>query len=169
MSLPLPTDPISGGHLLGCEQCFGELDVLGQTVLQHFREAFLWANVLGLDSDNRHFGLDANTPPERQNFHAKGRGNGYLLTLGGTRIYISGDTEDVPEMRALENIDAAFVCMNLPYTMEVTAAAGAVLEFRPKVVFPYHYRGKSGMSDLDQFQSLVAKDPGIEIRLLEWY
>jgi L-ascorbate metabolism protein UlaG (beta-lactamase superfamily) len=110
-----------------------------------------------------------NLTPERQNFHAKGRGNGYVLTLGGTRIYISGDTEDVPEMRALENIDAAFVCMNLPYTMDVEAAADAVLEFKPKVVFPYHYRGKGGMSDLDQFQSLVARDPGIEVRLLEWY
>ena len=110
-----------------------------------------------------------NLTPERQNFHAKGRGNGYVLTLGGTRIYISGDTEDVPEMRALENIDAAFVCMNLPYTMDVPAAADAVLEFKPKVVIPYHYRGKGGMSDLDQFQSLVAEDPGIEVRLLEWY
>jgi L-ascorbate metabolism protein UlaG (beta-lactamase superfamily) len=110
-----------------------------------------------------------NLTPERQAFHAKGRGNGYLLTLGGTRIYISGDTEDVPEMRALEDIDAAFVCMNLPYTMEVSAAADAVLEFKPKVVFPYHYRGKGGMSDLDEFRSLVAKDPDIEVRVLEWY
>ena len=110
-----------------------------------------------------------NLTPERQNFHAKGRGNGYLLTLGGARIYVSGDTEDVPEMRALENIDAAFVCMNLPYTMDVAAAADAVLEFKPKVVFPYHYRGKGGMSDLDEFRSLVAKDPNIEVRVLKWY
>ena len=110
-----------------------------------------------------------NLTPERQNFHAKGRGNGYVVTLGGKRIYISGDTEDVPEMRALENIDAAFVCMNLPYTMEVAAAADAVLEFQPKVVYPYHYRGKGGMSDLGEFQNLVAKDPSIEVRLLEWY
>ena len=110
-----------------------------------------------------------NLTAERQAFHAKGRGNGYLLTVGGTRIYISGDTEDIPEMRALEDIDAAFVCMNLPYTMDVKAAADAVLEFKPKVVFPYHYRGKGGMSDLDGFRSLVAKDPAIEVRLLEWY
>ncbi len=111
-----------------------------------------------------------NLTPDRQAFHVKGRGNGYLLTLGGTRIYISGDTEDIPEMRALQNIDAAFVCMNLPYTMDVAAAADAVLEFKPKVVFPYHYRGKGGMSDLDEFRSLVAKDPNnIEVRLLDWY
>jgi L-ascorbate metabolism protein UlaG (beta-lactamase superfamily) len=110
-----------------------------------------------------------NLTPERQAFHAKGRGNGYLLTLGGSKIYISGDTEDVPEMRALEGIDAAFVCMNLPYTMEVNAAADAVLEFKPKVVFPYHFRGKGGMSDLDEFRSLVARDPSIDVRVLEWY
>lgn len=110
-----------------------------------------------------------NLTPERQDFHSKGRGNGYVLTLGGARIYISGDTEDVPEMRALEAIDAAFLCMNLPYTMDVAAAADAVLEFKPKVVIPYHYRGTGGMSDLDEFQALVAKDPKIEVRRLEWY
>jgi L-ascorbate metabolism protein UlaG (beta-lactamase superfamily) len=59
--------------------------------------------------------------------------------------------------------------MDLPYTMDVAAAADAVLEFKPKVVFPCHYRGKGGMSDLDEFRSLVAKDPNIEVRLLEWY
>jgi L-ascorbate metabolism protein UlaG (beta-lactamase superfamily) len=72
-------------------------------------------------------------------------------------------------MRALENIDAAFVCMNLPYTMDVASAADAVLEFKPKVVFPYHYRGKGGMSDLDEFRALVAEDPTIEVRVLQWY
>jgi len=110
-----------------------------------------------------------NLTPERQDFHPKGRGNGYVVTLGGAKIYIAGDTEDIPEMRALEGIDAAFVCMNLPYTMDVAAAADAVLEFKPKVVFPYHYRGKGGMSDLDEFRALVAKDPSIEVRVLKWY
>jgi L-ascorbate metabolism protein UlaG (beta-lactamase superfamily) len=110
-----------------------------------------------------------NLSPERQEFHPKGRGNGYVVTLGGTRIYIAGDTEDIPEMRVLEEIDAAFICMNLPYTMDVAAAADAVLEFKPKVVFPYHYRGKGGMSDLKKFRALVARNPWIEARLLEWY
>lgn len=105
----------------------------------------------------------------REDFHVKGRGNAYVLTIGGTRIYIAGDTEDIPEMRALDGIDAAFVCMNLPYTMDVEAAADAVLEFKPKIVYPYHYRGKGGMSDLEAFKSIVAKDPEIEVRLLEWY
>jgi L-ascorbate metabolism protein UlaG (beta-lactamase superfamily) len=110
-----------------------------------------------------------NLDPERQGFHPKGRGNGYLLTLGGTRVYISGDTEGIPEMRSLENIDVAFVCMNLPYTMDVTAAADAVLEFKPKIVFPYHFRGKDGMSDLERFAALVAKNPAIDVRVLAWY
>jgi L-ascorbate metabolism protein UlaG (beta-lactamase superfamily) len=121
----------------------------------------------------RDIGIEAmpmyNLDPEKQRFHPKGRGNGYVLTLGGARIYISGDTEDIPEMRALENIDAAFVCMNLPYTMDVEAAADAVLEFRPRIVYPYHFRGSGGMSDLDDFQSRVAAKPGVEVRVLSWY
>jgi len=111
-----------------------------------------------------------NLTADRQQFHPKGRGNGYIVMLGGKRIYISGDTEDIPEMRHLTNIDAAFVCMNLPYTMDVEAAADAVLEFKPKIVYPYHYRGKGGMSDLEEFSSIVgAGDGNIEVRLLKWY
>jgi L-ascorbate metabolism protein UlaG (beta-lactamase superfamily) len=110
-----------------------------------------------------------NLTEERSKFHSKGRGNGYVVTLGGQRIYISGDTEDIPEMRALEDIDVAFVCMNLPYTMEVEKAADAVLEFRPRVVFPYHYRGQGGFSDVEKFRELVSRNPGIEVRLLDWY
>ena len=72
-------------------------------------------------------------------------------------------------MRALENIDVAFVCMNLPYTMEVEKAADAVLEFKPRVVIPYHYRGQGGLSDLEKFREIVAKNPEIEVRLLDWY
>jgi L-ascorbate metabolism protein UlaG (beta-lactamase superfamily) len=110
-----------------------------------------------------------NLTEERIGFHPKGVGNGYVVTIGGKRVYIAGDTEDIPEMRALEEIDAAFVCMNLPYTMDVAAAADAVLEFKPKIVYPYHYRGKGGMSDLDDFRTRVAKDPAIDVRILTWY
>ncbi len=110
-----------------------------------------------------------NLTEDRQGFHPKGRDNGYVVTIGGKRIYIAGDTEDIPEMRALEDIDAAFVCMNLPYTMTVERAADAVLEFAPKVVYPYHYRGSEGMSDLDAFKKAVAGNPEIEVRLLDWY
>ena len=97
-------------------------------------------------------------------FHDKGRGNGYVLTYGGKRFYFSGDTEGVPEMRALKNIDVAFVCMNLPYTMPPDEAAEAVKAFHPKVVIPYHYRG----SDLSVFQKGL-DGTGIEARLLDWY
>jgi L-ascorbate metabolism protein UlaG (beta-lactamase superfamily) len=97
-------------------------------------------------------------------FHDKGRGNGYVLTYGGKRFYFSGDTEGVPEMRALKNIDVAFVCMNLPYTMPPEEAADAVKAFHPEIVIPYHYRG----SDLSVFQKALA-GTGIEVRLLEWY
>jgi L-ascorbate metabolism protein UlaG (beta-lactamase superfamily) len=110
-----------------------------------------------------------NLTPERADFHVKGRGNGYVIGLGGSRIYVSGDTEDIPEMRGLEGIDAAFVCMNLPYTMDVEAAADAVLEFRPRIVYPYHYRGRPEVSDIGRFRELVAANPAIEVRLLRWY
>lgn len=110
-----------------------------------------------------------NTTPERLMFHPKGRGNGYVLTINKKRIYISGDTEDIPEMRELKHIDYAFVCMNLPYTMTIEQAASAVLQMAPKVVFPYHYRGKDGFSDIDQFKRLVQKKEGILVKLLNWY
>ena len=105
------------------------------------------------------------TTPERKRFHAPGRGNGYVLSLAGQRVYISGDTEDIPEMRALRDIDVAFVCMNLPYTMTVEQAADAVRAFRPKVVYPYHCRG----SDLEAFKSGVGEDLSIEVRIRDWY
>jgi L-ascorbate metabolism protein UlaG (beta-lactamase superfamily) len=97
-------------------------------------------------------------------FHDKGRGNGYVLTYGGKRFYFSGDTEGVPEMRALKNIDVAFVCMNLPYTMPPEEAADAVKAFHPKIVIPYHYRG----SDLSVFKKGL-EGTGIEVRELNWY
>ena len=106
-----------------------------------------------------------NLTPDRQKYHAKGRGNGYLLTIGGKRLYVSGDTEATPEMLALKNIDLAFLCMNLPYTMDVEQAARAVRSFKPRVVYPYHYRG----SDLEKFKTLVGADAGVEVRLRDWY
>lgn len=111
-----------------------------------------------------------NLPEEPDSKHPKGRGNGYVLSLGGKTIYISGDTEDIPEMRKLKNIDVAFVCMNLPYTMDVQQAASAVLEFKPRIVYPYHYRGKDGLSDVNTFKDLVEKGKaGVDVRLRDWY
>src|SRR5690606_2523182 len=111
-----------------------------------------------------------NLREEALKFHDKGRGNGYVLTLGGERIYFSGDTEDIPEMRALADVDKAFVCMNLPYTMTVESAADAVIEFKPLEVYPYHYRGSPDVSDVKRFKELVnAGDPNIKVVQLDWY
>jgi L-ascorbate metabolism protein UlaG (beta-lactamase superfamily) len=98
-------------------------------------------------------------------FHDKGRGNGYVVTLGGKRLYFSGDTECVPEIKALKNIDVAFLTMNLPYTMPPDEAAACVKAFRPKVVYPYHYRG----SDLKVFEEALKGEKGIEVRVRNWY
>jgi L-ascorbate metabolism protein UlaG (beta-lactamase superfamily) len=103
-------------------------------------------------------------PAAGQLYHTKGRGNGYVLTYGGKRFYISGDTEGIPEMRHLKNIDVAFICMNLPYTMPPEEAAEAVKAFHPKIAIPYHYRN----SDLTVFQKELAGS-GIEVRILDWY
>ncbi|VAW25795.1 Metal-dependent hydrolase [hydrothermal vent metagenome] len=111
-----------------------------------------------------------NLPEDANSKHPKGRGNGYLLTIDNKRIYISGDTEDILEMRMLRNIDIAFICMNLPYTMDIKQAANAVLDFQPKIVYPYHYRGKNGYSDIAKFKKLVnTKNKNIEIRIRNWY
>ncbi|RAJ16275.1 MBL fold metallo-hydrolase [Olleya aquimaris] len=111
-----------------------------------------------------------NLPEDDTSRHPKGRGNGYIVTLGEKRVYISGDTEDIPEMRNLKNIDKAFVCMNLPYTMTVDSAASAVLDFKPKQVYPFHYRGKGGLSDVARFKTLVNEgNPDIEVVQLDWY
>ena len=102
--------------------------------------------------------------PDGEPFHPRGQGNGYVLTFSGTHFYISGDTEGIPEMRALGNIDVAFVCMNLPYTMTPEEAADAVRAFRPKVVYPYHSRN----TDLAAFEKALAGS-GIEVRIRNWY
>lgn len=103
-------------------------------------------------------------PAPGQVYHEKGRGNGYVVTLAGKRVYIAGDTEGVPEMRALKGIDVAFVPMNLPYTMTPEEAADAIRAFRPKVVYPYHYRN----SDTQAFAKAL-EGTGIEVRLRNWY
>lgn len=111
-----------------------------------------------------------NLREEAKDFHVKGRGNGYVLTLGNERIYFSGDTEDIPEMRNLQDIDKAFVCMNLPYTMTEESAASAVLDFKPAQVYPYHYRGRPDVSDVAKFKELVNEgDKNIEVVQLDWY
>ncbi|MEO6282369.1 MAG: MBL fold metallo-hydrolase [Dyadobacter sp.] len=111
-----------------------------------------------------------NLPEAADAKHTKGRGNGYVLKFGDKTLYISGDTAGIPEMRALKNIDVAFVCMNLPYTMDVPEAASSVLDFKPKIIYPYHYRGANGFSDTEAFKKLVNEgNKSIDVRLRDWY
>lgn len=113
------------------------------------------------------YNLPASTTDPR---HPVGRGNGYVLTVGGKKIYISGDTQGIPEMRSLTGIDVAFVCMNLPYTMDINEAADAVLAFKPHIVYPYHYRGQGGLSDVAAFKAKVqSSNKDIDVRLRNWY
>jgi L-ascorbate metabolism protein UlaG (beta-lactamase superfamily) len=104
------------------------------------------------------------------NNHPKGVGNGYVLTIAGKRIYMSGDTEDIPEIRALKDIDVAFLCMNIPYTMSGDKAAAISRQFIPGVVYPYHFQNQGGsFTDLNKYKKNVGQDLGTEVRLRKWY
>lgn len=107
-----------------------------------------------------------NTTPDRLQYHPEGRDNGYILSIDGRRVYIAGDTEDIPEMRALEDIYIAFVPMNLPFTMDVDQAASAVAEFAPAYVYPYHYKG----SDPEAFAAKMAEaEVETDVVMGPWY
>ena len=93
-------------------------------------------------------------------FHPKGEGNGYILTFGTTRVYVAGDTENTPEMKALKNISVAFLPMNLPYTMTPEMVADAAKSFKPKILYPYH----TGDTDTKSLANLLSKGTSIEVR-----
>ena len=99
-----------------------------------------------------------NTTPGREQFHPKGRDNGYILTLDGMRIYIAGDTEDIPEMANIKDISIAFLPCNQPYTMTIEQAANAAKIIKPKVLFPYHYNA----TPVNKLFPLLAKE-GIKV------
>jgi L-ascorbate metabolism protein UlaG (beta-lactamase superfamily) len=94
-------------------------------------------------------------------FHPKGEGNGYIVTLGDKRVYVAGDTENIPEMKALKNIDIAFLPMNLPYTMTPEMVADAVRSFKPAILYPYHY----GNTNTDKLLTILGKTSETEIRI----
>lgn len=100
-----------------------------------------------------------------QPFHPKGEGNGYIITFGDKTVYVAGDTENIPEMKALKNIDIAFLPMNLPYTMTPEMVADAAKAFKPKILYPYHY----GKTDPDKLVELLksVKDIDVRIRRME--
>jgi L-ascorbate metabolism protein UlaG (beta-lactamase superfamily) len=99
--------------------------------------------------------------PDGTPFHPKGQGNGYVVTFGATRVYVAGDTEDTPEMKALQGIDVAFLPMNLPYTMTPETVADAVRAFHPKVLNPYHF----GETDTARLVDLLKETKGTEVRI----
>ncbi len=103
----------------------------------------------------------AHKRPDGSPFHPKGGGNGYVVTFGDKRVYIAGDTEDTPEMKALSSIDVAFLPMNLPYTMSPEQVADAARAFRPKVLYPYH----TGDTDTSRLVKLLKGENGIEVRI----
>jgi L-ascorbate metabolism protein UlaG (beta-lactamase superfamily) len=96
-----------------------------------------------------------------QPFHPPGHGNGYVVTFGGKRVYVAGDTENVPEMKALRDIDCAFLPMNLPYTMTPEMVADAAEAMQPKILYPYHF----GETDTSRLVDLLKGQEGIEVRI----
>jgi L-ascorbate metabolism protein UlaG (beta-lactamase superfamily) len=98
-------------------------------------------------------------------FHPKGEGNGYIITFGDKRVYVGGDTENTPEMKALKNIDVAFLPMNLPYTMTPEMVADAAKAFRPAVLYPYHY----GDTDTNRLVELLKDEKDIDVRIKRIY
>jgi len=100
-------------------------------------------------------------PDSGQPFHPKGAGNGYIMTFADKKVYVAGDTENTPEIKALKEIDIAFLPMNLPYTMRPDMLADAATAFKPKILYPYH----TGETDLSKLKELMKGVDGVEIRL----
>jgi len=103
--------------------------------------------------------------PSGEPFHPKGEGNGYIITFGDKRVYVGGDTENTPEMKALKNIDVAFLPMNLPYTMTPEMVADAAKAFRPAILYPYHY----GDTDTNKLVELLKDEKDIDVRIKRVY
>ena len=103
----------------------------------------------------------AHKRPSGEPFHPRGEGNGYVITFGDTRVYVAGDTENIPEMKHLKDIAIAFLPVNLPYTMTPEMAADAARMFSPKVLYPYHF----GDTDIAELVKLLAPEKSIEVRI----
>ena len=115
-------------------------------------------------------GLTVQAVAGYNSYHPIGANNAHVVTVGGKRIFISGDTGNVPEIRALTNIDVAFLCINTPYTMNAIEATNCIRAMRPRVVYPYHYRDDTGATtNAAAFKQRLGMDPGIEVRLRKWY
>lgn len=142
-------------RLLVAPACEGKVE--GATVLRNGESATL----LGVTVEAVPAYNVVHKRPDGTPFHPKGEGNGYVVTFGKTRVYVAGDTEDVPEMRALKSIDVAFLPMNLPYTMTPEMVASAVRAFKPRILYPYHF----GETDPARLGPLLADLTGTEVRI----
>lgn len=127
------------------------------TVLKNGQSATLLG--IGIDAVPAYNRVHMRSPGEP--FHPKGVGNGYVLHFGSTRIYIAGDTEDIPEMAALKGVDVAFLPVNLPYTMSIDMLVEAAKLVQPKVLYPYH----TGETDMDRVSARLKDVPGVETRI----
>lgn len=134
--------------------------ILTQTCAQSYEDGTIMSN----GDTKTVLGIQIEAVPAynlEQGFHPKGQGNGYVLTFGDTKVYIAGDTEDIPEMAELENIDIAFLPMNKPYTMTPEQVASAARSFSPKILYPYHF----GETDTGELVKLLEDEEGIEVRI----
>jgi L-ascorbate metabolism protein UlaG (beta-lactamase superfamily) len=141
----------AGADTLNCSPGCGSIEVVNNGEKKR---------VLGIDIEGVPMYNLVQGPEPGKVFHHKGVGSGYILTFGDKRVYVSGDTECVPEMKALKNIAVAFVAMNPPKTMTTAEAAACVQAFRPTIVYPYHYRG----SNVQEFAEALKGTP-IEVRV----
>ncbi len=142
-------------RILVAKTCAGKVD--GATVLENGETKTLaGVTVEAVPAYNL-----VHTRPDGTPFHPKGEGNGYVVTFGGTRVYVAGDTENVPEMKAMKAIDVAFLPMNLPYTMTPEMVSDAVRAFGPRILYPYHF----GETDTSRLVALLADVKGTEVRI----
>ena len=143
---------VSGIDTLNCAPACGQ----AETINDNEKKTVMGIEIAGVPMYNLVQGSAPGKP-----FHHKGVGSGYILTFGDTRVYFSGDTECTPEMKALAGINVAFVAMNPPRTMSTLEAAACTKAFRPRIVYPYHYRG----SKTEEFANALKDTPGVEVRL----
>lgn len=146
-----------GTAIVCAKKCLEKVNLKGSIVLQNGEtETVKGIKIEAVPAYNIKHMRSGNTP-----FHPKGEGNGYILTLGDKRVYVAGDTENTPEMKALKNIDVAFLPMNLPYTMTPKMVADAARAFKPKILYPYHY----GNTETSQLIELLKNSPDIDVRI----
>ena len=146
-----------GTAIICTSKCLDRINIKGSTVMKNGDNKILQGIAIeAVPAYNIKHMRSENNP-----FHPKGEGNGYILTFGDKRIYVAGDTENTPEMKALTNIDVAFLPMNLPYTMTPEMVADAAKAFKPKILYPYHF----GNTDTSQLVDLLKDTPEIEVRI----